>query len=118
MFIHLITICIGLIIAFGLQQIVELFQRRRSRRRTSRIPNTRPSQSHHIAFSRKIAGWPIHAQSYRAWVGQQDACTIGQTRSTLTRVGNQLQLFHIGEISQSSHLALICDEICFRDKWN
>jgi hypothetical protein len=29
MFIHLITICIGLIIAFGLQQIVELFQRRR-----------------------------------------------------------------------------------------
>jgi outer membrane protein TolC len=29
MFIHLITICIGLIIAFGLQQLVELFQRRR-----------------------------------------------------------------------------------------
>ena len=29
MLIHLITICIGLIIAFGLQQIVELFQRRR-----------------------------------------------------------------------------------------
>jgi hypothetical protein len=27
--IHLITICIGLIIAFGLQQLVELFQRRR-----------------------------------------------------------------------------------------
>jgi len=32
MLIHLITICIGLIIAFGLQQIVELFQRRRSNR--------------------------------------------------------------------------------------
>ena len=29
MLIHLITICIGLIIAFGLQQLVELFQRRR-----------------------------------------------------------------------------------------
>jgi hypothetical protein len=29
MLIHLITICIGLVIAFGLQQIVELFQRRR-----------------------------------------------------------------------------------------
>jgi hypothetical protein len=29
MFLHLITICMGLIIAFGLQQIVELFQRRR-----------------------------------------------------------------------------------------
>jgi hypothetical protein len=29
MLIHLITICIGLIIAFGLQQIVELFMRRR-----------------------------------------------------------------------------------------
>jgi hypothetical protein len=33
MLIHLITICIGLIIAFGLQQIVELFQRRRRIRR-------------------------------------------------------------------------------------
>jgi hypothetical protein len=31
-FLHLITICIGLIIAFGLQQIVELFQRRRLRK--------------------------------------------------------------------------------------
>jgi len=29
MLIHLITICMGLIIAFGLQQLVELFQRRR-----------------------------------------------------------------------------------------
>jgi hypothetical protein len=29
MLIHLITICVGLIIAFGLQQIVELFQHRR-----------------------------------------------------------------------------------------
>jgi predicted PurR-regulated permease PerM len=33
MFIHLITICIGLIIAFGLQQLVELFQRRRRNRK-------------------------------------------------------------------------------------
>ena len=33
MFVHLITICVGLIIAFGLQQIVELFQRRRRIRR-------------------------------------------------------------------------------------
>jgi len=32
MFIHLITICIGLIIAFGLQQLVELFLRRRRNR--------------------------------------------------------------------------------------
>ena len=30
---HLVTICIGLIIAFGLQQIVELLQRRRRARR-------------------------------------------------------------------------------------
>jgi len=29
MLIHLITICMGLIIAFGLQQLVELFLRRR-----------------------------------------------------------------------------------------
>jgi hypothetical protein len=29
MLIHLVTICAGLIIAFGLQQLVELFQRRR-----------------------------------------------------------------------------------------
>lgn len=28
MYLHLITICIGLIIAFGLQQIVDLFLRR------------------------------------------------------------------------------------------
>ncbi len=33
MLIHIITICIGLIIAFGLQQIVEVFQRRRHIRR-------------------------------------------------------------------------------------
>ncbi len=29
MFLHLITMCVGLIIAFGLQQIVEFWQRRR-----------------------------------------------------------------------------------------
>ena len=33
MFVHLITICIGLIIAFGLQQIVDLFLRRRRARK-------------------------------------------------------------------------------------
>jgi hypothetical protein len=33
MFLHLITICIGLIIAFGLQQIVDLFLRRRRARK-------------------------------------------------------------------------------------
>jgi predicted PurR-regulated permease PerM len=33
MLIHLVTICMGLIIAFGLQQLVELFQRRRRIRR-------------------------------------------------------------------------------------
>jgi hypothetical protein len=32
MFLHLITVCIGLIIAFGLQQIVDLFLRRRRAR--------------------------------------------------------------------------------------
>ena len=31
-FVHLITICIGLIIAFGLQQIVDLYLRRRRAR--------------------------------------------------------------------------------------
>jgi len=35
MLIHLITICIGLIIAFGLQQIIELFQRRRRSNRAA-----------------------------------------------------------------------------------
>jgi predicted PurR-regulated permease PerM len=29
MLVHIITICIGFIIAYGLQQIIELFQRRR-----------------------------------------------------------------------------------------
>ncbi|HSY36280.1 MAG TPA: hypothetical protein VK814_11060 [Acidobacteriaceae bacterium] len=33
MFLNLITICIGLIIAFGLQQIVDLFRRRRRARK-------------------------------------------------------------------------------------
>ena len=33
MFLHLITICVGFIIAFGLQQIVELFLRRRRTRK-------------------------------------------------------------------------------------
>jgi hypothetical protein len=33
MFLHLITICIGLIIAFGLQQIVDLFLRRNRARK-------------------------------------------------------------------------------------
>jgi hypothetical protein len=33
MVLHLITICVGFIIAFGLQQTVELLQRRRRMRR-------------------------------------------------------------------------------------
>jgi len=33
MYLHLITICIGLIIAFGLQQIVDLFLRSRRARK-------------------------------------------------------------------------------------
>ncbi len=33
LFLNLITICIGLIIAFGLQQIVDLFLRRRRERK-------------------------------------------------------------------------------------
>ena len=32
MLLHLVTICIGLIIAFGLQQIVDIFLRRRRAR--------------------------------------------------------------------------------------
>jgi uncharacterized protein (DUF2062 family) len=33
MFVHIITLSLGLIIAYGLMQIVELFQRRRRERR-------------------------------------------------------------------------------------
>jgi uncharacterized protein (DUF2062 family) len=33
MFVHIITLCLGLIIAYGLMQIVELFRRRRSERK-------------------------------------------------------------------------------------
>jgi len=33
MLVHIITLCIGLIIAFGLQQIVEAFRRRRRSRK-------------------------------------------------------------------------------------
>jgi hypothetical protein len=41
---HLITICIGLIIAFGLQQIVDLFlRRRRARRQQAADAKTRNS---------------------------------------------------------------------------
>ena len=42
MLLHLITLCIGLIIAFGLQQIVDLYLRRRRARRqeaASQAPN-------------------------------------------------------------------------------
>jgi predicted PurR-regulated permease PerM len=35
MFVHVITLALGLIIAFGLQQIVELVQRRRRQRKAS-----------------------------------------------------------------------------------
>ena len=44
MFLHLITICIGLIIAFGLQQIVDLFLRRR-RARKQQAADTQARQS-------------------------------------------------------------------------
>ncbi len=33
MFVHIITLCLGLIIAYGLLQIVGLFQRRRHERK-------------------------------------------------------------------------------------
>lgn len=36
--VHLITLCIGLIIAFGLQQIVDLYLRRRARKQHSAKP--------------------------------------------------------------------------------
>jgi len=45
MLIHLITICIGLIIAFGLQQLVELFQRRRRIRRAEEAAATHAQSS-------------------------------------------------------------------------
>jgi len=43
-FLHLITICIGLIIAFGLQQIVDLFLRRRRERKqqAAAVPPPKP----------------------------------------------------------------------------
>ena len=48
MLIHLITICIGLIIAFGLQQLVELFQRRRRARKAEAAQDTpQPSDNLH-----------------------------------------------------------------------
>jgi hypothetical protein len=44
MFLHLITICMGLIIAFGLQQIVDLFlRRRRARRQQAAVAKARNS---------------------------------------------------------------------------
>ncbi len=42
MLIHLITICIGLIIAFGLQQLVEGMRRRRIRRAQNAAKATPP----------------------------------------------------------------------------
>lgn len=44
MFVHLLTICIGLIIAFGLQQIVDLFLRRRRERKqqAAESPSAKP----------------------------------------------------------------------------
>jgi hypothetical protein len=44
MFVHLITLCLGLIIAFGLLQIVELFQRRRRGRQAREAAEARASQ--------------------------------------------------------------------------
>ncbi len=45
MFLNLITICIGLIIAFGLQQIVDLFLRRRRARKLQAIDAATPKPS-------------------------------------------------------------------------
>jgi len=45
MFVHLFTICIGLIIAFGLQQIVELFQRRRRIRKQQQAEANPPTDN-------------------------------------------------------------------------
>ncbi len=45
MFLHLITICIGLIIAFGLQQIVDLFLRRRRARKQQAAKAQAPKSS-------------------------------------------------------------------------
>jgi uncharacterized protein (DUF2062 family) len=44
MFVHLITLCLGLIIAYGLLQIVELFQRRRRERRAREAAVSRAAQ--------------------------------------------------------------------------
>ncbi len=44
MFVHLITLCLGLIIAYGLMQIVELFQRRRRERQARAAAEARASQ--------------------------------------------------------------------------
>jgi hypothetical protein len=44
MFVHLITLCLGLIIAYGLLQIVELFQRRRRERKARAAEATRAAQ--------------------------------------------------------------------------
>lgn len=45
MFVHLLTICIGLIIAFGLQQIVDLFLRRRRehKQQAAESPSAKPA---------------------------------------------------------------------------
>jgi len=43
MLLHLITMCVGLIIAFGLQQLLESFQRRR-RFRQARAESLQPAQ--------------------------------------------------------------------------
>jgi hypothetical protein len=46
-FVHLITICIGLIIAFGLQQIVDLYMRRRARQQQLAKPVSKfPDDDH------------------------------------------------------------------------
>ena len=80
MFLHLITICIGLIIAFGLQQIVDLFLRRRRARKqqaaeaqASKPPDdtpTPPSSTHHPALTAAIrslqSSGPVrHSQTRR-----------------------------------------------------
>jgi len=44
MFVHIITLSLGLIIAYGLLQIVELFQRRRRERRAHETEELRAEE--------------------------------------------------------------------------
>ena len=54
MLIHIITICIGLIIAFGLRQIVAVFQRRRHIRRARDEARARAREREDDAARRQV----------------------------------------------------------------